>query len=79
MKSRSAIAAARLFAAGLITGEALHGHHHRRRDLQDRQPRSARAAGRACRSAARAGEWVGLAVLGVVGYWMYSVGKRKAT
>jgi hypothetical protein len=26
-----------------------------------------------------AGEWVGLAVLAVVGYWMYAVGKRKAT
>ena len=64
-----------LFAAGLITGEALMGIFIGAAIYFSKAARSARAArGRA--GAGALGEWVGLAVLGVVGFWMYRVGKR---
>jgi putative OPT family oligopeptide transporter len=65
-----------LFAAGLITGEALMGiavgvaiYKTDRADVLA-LPASAQLGG-------TTGEWVGLAVLGIVGYWMYRVGKRQ--
>jgi putative OPT family oligopeptide transporter len=64
-----------LFAAGLITGEALMGiaigfaiYKTDRPDVLA-LPASAQLGG-------SLGEWVGLVVLGLVGYWMYRVGKR---
>jgi putative OPT family oligopeptide transporter len=64
-----------LFAAGLITGEALIGifigfaiYGTKSADV------FALPAG--LQLGGSAGEWAGLAVLGVVGYWLYRAGKR---
>ena len=66
-----------LFAAGLITGEALMG-------ILMAIPIVVMARGDALalpsslQLTGSAGAWVGLAVLGFVGWWMYRVGKGKA-
>jgi putative OPT family oligopeptide transporter len=66
-----------LFAAGLITGEALLGiiigfaiYATDRGDVLA-LPKSLQIPG-------SYGEWAGLAVLALVGWWMYKVGKSKA-
>jgi putative OPT family oligopeptide transporter len=65
-----------LFAAGLITGEALMGiligfaiYATSRGDVFA-LPGGLQLTG-------EIGEWMGLAILAVVGYWMYAVGKRR--
>jgi len=66
-----------LFAAGLITGEALMG-------ILMAIPIVAAGKGDVLalpdglQLHGAAGEWIGLALLGAVAYWMYSVGKSKA-
>ena len=53
------------------------GHLHRLRHLlRPSDRRSARAACGACRLGGSLGEWVGLALLGAVAWWMYSVGRK---
>jgi putative OPT family oligopeptide transporter len=66
-----------LFAAGLITGEALMGIIIGAAIYFSKQ-REVLALPDAAQLTGSLGEWVGLVVLGLVGYWMYSVGKRKA-
>jgi putative OPT family oligopeptide transporter len=65
-----------LFAAGLITGEALMGIFIGAAIYfsKEREVLALPAAGQL---GGALGEWVGLLVLGLVGYWMYTVGKRK--
>jgi putative OPT family oligopeptide transporter len=65
-----------LFAAGLITGEALMGifigaaiYFSKEREVLA-LPQGGQLTG-------ALGEWVGLLVLGLVGFWMYRVGKRS--
>ena len=66
-----------LFAAGLITGEALMGIliGFTIYGTKDKEvfalPANLQVTG-------AAGEWVGLLLLGVVGVWMYRVGSRKS-
>ena len=67
-----------LFAAGLITGEALLGIIIGAAIYKTDNP-EVLALPKGMQIGGSAGEWVGLAVLGVVGYWMYAVGKRKTT
>jgi len=67
-----------LFAAGLITGEALMGIAIGAAIYKTDNPEVfALPAG--LQLGGSLGEWTGLAILGLVGYWMYSVGKRKTT
>ena len=65
-----------LFAAGLITGEALMGIFIGAA-IYFSKNREVLALPDAGQLGGALGEWVGLLVLGVVAYWMYSVGKRK--
>ena len=67
-----------LFAAGLITGEALMGIMIGDPDRQSPDKCDVLALPRACSSRGSAGEWMGLALLGAVAYWMYSVGSSKS-
>jgi hypothetical protein len=64
-----------LFAAGLITGEALLGIIIGAAIYKTDNP-EVLALPQSLQVGGAAGEWVGLLVLGVVAYWMYSVGKR---
>jgi len=66
-----------LFAAGLITGEALMGifigaaiYFSKEREVLA-LPAGGQVTG-------ALGEWLGLLVLGLVGFWMYRVGKRSS-
>jgi putative OPT family oligopeptide transporter len=64
-----------LFAAGLITGEALMGIAIGAAIYKTDNPEVlALPAGMQLGGAT--GEWIGLVILGVIGYWMYRVGKR---
>ncbi|HEV7607659.1 MAG TPA: oligopeptide transporter, OPT family [Steroidobacteraceae bacterium] len=64
-----------LFAAGLITGEALMGIAIGAAIYKTDNPEVfALPAG--MQLGGSLGEWVGLAILGAIGYWMYRVGKR---
>jgi putative OPT family oligopeptide transporter len=65
-----------LFAAGLITGEALMGIAIGAAIYKTDNPEVfALPAG--MQLGGSLGEWVGLVILGAIGYWMYVVGKRK--
>jgi hypothetical protein len=67
-----------LFAAGLITGEALMGIFIGAA-IYFSQEREVLALPQAGQLTGALGEWAGLLVLGLVGFWMYRVGKRKST
>ena len=67
-----------LFAAGLITGEALMGIAIGAAIYKTDNP-EVLALPSTMRIGGSLGEWVGLVILGAIGYWMYRVGKRKAT
>ena len=68
-----------LFAAGLITGEALIGIFIGVRDLRHRRAPTCSRCRRACRLGGSLGEWAGLAVLGVRGLLdVPRSGKREA-
>jgi putative OPT family oligopeptide transporter len=65
-----------LFAAGLITGEALMGIFIGFAIYASSRP-DVFALPAGLQLGGSIGEWMGLAILCGVGYWMYSVGKRK--
>jgi putative OPT family oligopeptide transporter len=67
-----------LFAAGLITGEALMGIAIGAAIYKTDNPEVFALAGK-LQLGGSLGEWVGLAILGAIGYWMYRVGKRGRT
>jgi uncharacterized oligopeptide transporter (OPT) family protein len=65
-----------LFSAGLITGESLMGIFMAIPIvITARGDVLALPAG--LQLAGSTGEWVGLLILAIVGYWLYSVGKRE--
>jgi putative OPT family oligopeptide transporter len=65
-----------LFAAGLITGEALMGIAIGAAIYKTDNP-EVFALPANMRIGGSLGEWVGLVILGAIGYWMYRVGKRS--
>src|SRR5689334_18255024 len=66
-----------LIAAGLITGEALMGIFMAI-PIYYAQDATVLALPDQYQLLGSTGEWVGLALLGFVGYWLYRVGSRKA-
>jgi putative OPT family oligopeptide transporter len=65
-----------LFAAGLITGEALMGIAIGAAIYKTDNP-EVLALPAGYQVGGSLGEWLGLVILGAIGYWMYRVGKRK--
>jgi putative OPT family oligopeptide transporter len=65
-----------LFAAGLITGEALMGIAIGAAIYKTDNP-EVFALPASLQLGGSLGEWVGLAILGAIGFWMYTVGKRQ--
>jgi putative OPT family oligopeptide transporter len=66
-----------LFAAGLITGEALMGIAIGAAIYKTDNP-EVLALPAGMQLGGSPGEWAGLAILAAIGFWMYRVGKRKA-
>ena len=64
-----------LFAAGLITGEALIGIFIGFA-IYAKDDAAVFALPESLQLAGSLGEWVGLALLGAVGFWMYRVGLK---
>ena len=65
-----------LFAAGLITGEALMGIAIGAAIYKTDNP-EVFALPASLQLGGSLGEWVGLVILGAIGFWMYKVGKRQ--